>query len=112
MTARTVLLALVASDDVLGILDHVAVTRGVEPALEVDRQIDRAISSLTSHATRGRIVPELRSRGISTYREIMTTPYRILYRIVGQQVRVVAVFDHRRNADELLRERSMRDRDR
>jgi toxin ParE1/3/4 len=54
---------------------------------------------------RGRIVPELREQGIILYREIILAPWRVIYRIVGQTVYVLAVLDARRNLEDILLDR-------
>jgi plasmid stabilization system protein ParE len=58
------------------------------------------------------VVPELRVHGITTYREIIVLPYRVIYRVEPGEVWVVAVLDHRRDLDALLQERVRRDRGR
>jgi plasmid stabilization system protein ParE len=105
---RRVLLAESASLDVVDILEHVAATRGLELALEVNQRLERALESLEQLAGRGRVVPELRARGVSAYRERLELPYRIVYRIIADEVRVVAVVDHRRDLDALLHARARR----
>ena len=54
---------------------------------------------------RGRIVPELREQGIILYREIILAPWRMIYRIFGQTVYVLAVLDARRNLEDVLLDR-------
>ena len=55
-----------------------------------------------------RVVPELRIRGISIYREVQRPPYRIVYRTVGAEVWVLAIVDGRRDLDGLLFDRARR----
>lgn len=50
----------------------------------------------------GRLVPELHAQGIDNYREIIVAPWRIIYRISQEQLFVVAVFDSRRNLEDVL----------
>ena len=57
---------------------------------------------------RGRIVPELRAQGVQFYRELLSPPYRIMYRVKDRLVLVVAVLDGRRNLDDLLLDRFLR----
>jgi plasmid stabilization system protein ParE len=99
-----------AVDDLLGIVDSLFADAGIDVALETEQRLDAAIESLAELSNRGRVVPELRVRGITTYREIMVLPYRILYRVEPREVRIVAVLDHRRDLDALLHERVRRDR--
>jgi len=59
---------------------------------------------------RGRVVPELRARGVVTYRELIVLSCRIIYRAEPREVRIVAALDRRRDLDTLLLERARRDR--
>lgn len=100
-----------ADEDMLAIADDVAASISIDAALALDERLDTAIESLDELSNRGRIVPELRVRGITTYRELIVPPYyRIMYRVEEQEVWVIAVLDHRRDLDTLLRERARRDR--
>jgi plasmid stabilization system protein ParE len=53
-------------------------------------------------------VPELLRHGLAVWRELIVKPYRILYRIEGQTVYVLAVLDSRRDLEDLLLERLVR----
>src|SRR6185312_15514315 len=106
---RRVILSPAASDDIAGILDFALEQYGLEFALEVDARIHDQLPLLERMSTRGRLVPELRARGITSYRELVVPPYRIIYRVEAREVWVVGVFDHRRDLDSLLHERARRD---
>ena len=90
------------------LIDNLAETRGVRAASAVDARLERAISSLSVMASRGRLVPELRHEGDLAYREIISGVYRIVYRIVEDEVWIVAIVDGHRQLDELLLERAQR----
>lgn len=107
---RKVVRSEAAVEDMLAIADDLCSALGIDAALAADERLDAAIESLDELAHRGRIVPELRARGIMTYREIIVLPYRILYRVEPREVWAVAVLDHRRDLDALLHERARRDR--
>ncbi len=68
-------------------------------------QIKRKILGLRNAPSRGRVVPELKAIGVSEYREVFFKPYRIFYFIEQRRVFVIAVFDGRRDLDELLQRR-------
>jgi toxin ParE1/3/4 len=108
---RKVLRSAAATEDMLAIADDLLSDLGVEAALAADERIDAAIESLDTLGNRGRIVPELRSRGVTTYRELIVLPYRIMYRVEPREIWIVAVLDHRRDLDQLLLERARRDRE-
>jgi toxin ParE1/3/4 len=105
---RRIQIASVASDDLGGLLDYTLTSRGVAAATALDRRLDEALATLERFAERGRVVPELRLRGITLYRELIRTPYRIVYRIVGAEVWVLAIVDGRRDLDALLSARVRR----
>ncbi|MGI8905372.1 MAG: type II toxin-antitoxin system RelE/ParE family toxin [Candidatus Sumerlaeaceae bacterium] len=43
--------------------------------------------------------------GVLSYRELVVSPWRVIYRITEQHVLVVAIIDGRRNVPDLLYER-------
>jgi len=64
--------------------------------------------SLKTTPERGRLVPELLQHGLPVWRELIVRPYRILYRIDGRTVSVLAVLDSRRDLEDVLLERLIR----
>lgn len=108
MKRRTVIVSSAASDDLAGLLDYVMATQDVAAAVALDRRLDDALATLAQVPDRGRVVPELRARGIGLYRELIRPPYRIVYRVTGAEVWVLAVVDGRRDLDGLLFERARR----
>jgi plasmid stabilization system protein ParE len=67
---RKVVRSEAAVEDMLGIVDDLVAAVGLRAALAVDERLDAAIESLDELGNRGRAVPELRARGITTYREL------------------------------------------
>ena len=57
----------------------------------------------------GRVVPEFAHFGIRSWRELIVRPYRVIYRIDGHTVYVLAVVDGRRELDDLLLEKLIRE---
>lgn len=72
------------------------------------KKIKAKTSALCSFPQRGRVVPELKEHGILQYRELIVPPWRVIYRISGQQVYVLSVIDSRRNIEDILLERLVR----
>jgi toxin ParE1/3/4 len=107
---RRVVRSEAAVEDALAIVDDLLVAVGLDTALATEERIDTAIESLDELSDRGRVVPELRARGITIYRELIVLPYRIVYRVETQEVWVVAVIDHRRDLDRMLYQRARRER--
>jgi toxin ParE1/3/4 len=96
-----------AHSDLTAITEHIAVDN-VDLALSVLEKLEKRAASLRTMPKRGRIVPELAAIGIHGYRELVHTPWRIVYRIAGRKVRVLAVVDSRRNLEDLLLQRLLR----
>jgi len=51
---------------------------------------------------KGRVVPELQKEGITFYREIIASPWRIIYKVGNDTVYIMAILDSRQNVEELL----------
>jgi plasmid stabilization system protein ParE len=96
-----------AVSDLGDLVDYIAQDDPVAALAAMKRLRGRA-AALCSHPQRGRIVPELREAGALHYRELLERPWRILYRIEGQRVLVLAVLDSRRDLQTLLLERLIR----
>lgn len=74
------------------------------------KRIRRAVNTLRSSPQRCRVVPELQKQGVSTFRELVVVPYRVSFRIERNQVQIMGVLDGRRNLEDLLLERLVRDK--
>ena len=79
--------------DALGRADHVL------------EQIEKAFHSLSEHPQRGNSPKELLDIGIREYCEIFFKPYRIIYRVMGDNVYVLVIADGRRDMQALLQRR-------
>lgn len=64
--------------------------------------------TLESLPLRGRVVPELARFEITTYRELIVEPFRLVYRVREKSVLVVAVFAGRRDLEDVLLARAAR----
>lgn len=96
-----------AKGDILGISDFIARDSRINAEKSLYRIEDR-IGTLTTMPERGRVVPELHWHGISNIREIFEKPWRILYQIGNKEVVIVAVYDGRRQLNDVLMERFLR----
>ena len=97
----------VAREDLSAIADHIA-DDSIEAALKIMERIEGSAQTLTTVPDRGRVVPELRQVGVRQYRELIVSPWRLVYRVAGTTVYVMGVFDGRRNMEDLLLERFVR----
>jgi addiction module RelE/StbE family toxin len=94
----------VARRDLEEIVDHVSKDRPVA-ALRLLDLIEEKASSLSSLPLRGRLPPELGRFEVRHYRELVIPPYRLIYRLLGDSVFILGVFDGRRNLEDLLLKR-------
>ncbi len=99
-----VIWSLVAENDLRNIIDYVAEDSPVN-ASNVFKKISQKASSLYILPERGRIVPELRDQGILQYRELIISPWRVIYRISGKSVYVLSILDSRQNIEDILLKR-------
>lgn len=74
------------------------------------KKIKNKTSNHDSLPHRGRIVPELREQGILQYRELIISPWRIVYRISESNVYVLSVIDSRQNIEDILLNRLVREK--
>ena len=94
----------VAENDLRNIIKYVAEDSPVN-ASNVFKKIRQKASSLYTLPERGRIVQELRDHGILQYRELIISPWRVIYRISGKSVYVLSILDSRQNIEDILLKR-------
>ena len=93
-----------ARRDLEAIIRYIA-RDSADKALAALERLESRAAALTTHPERGRVVPELRAVGTLHYQEIIERPWRIVYRVQGERVLVLAVLDGRRSLTALLLER-------
>lgn len=103
----TVLWTKVAEQDLEAIIDYIALD-SIDRALDILSKLRDEAATLVSMPHRGRVVPELQAQSVTSYHELIVPPWRIIYRIGERQVYVMAVFDSRRNLEDILLERLTR----
>jgi len=94
----------VAENDLSNIIEFIA-NDSPTKALQILEIIKEKTSSLHHLPERGRLIPELQEHGISQYREIIISPWRVIYRISDRNVYVLAVLDSRQNIEDILLKR-------
>ncbi len=94
--------------DAQDIVDYLVVQGSELAAEKLVTKLEGITDRLEHFPERGRIVPELRREGISSYYELVLNPYRLIYRIYAREVAIVAFLDGRRDLGELLVARAMR----
>ena len=93
--------------DLEGLIDYIARDAPIN-AGKILSQLRSKAESLNIAPERGRLVPALLRHGLAVWRELIVRPHRILYRIDGKTVYVLAVFDSRRDLEDVLLERLVR----
>ena len=93
-----------AQQDLRKIIAYIAAD-SENQARKVYSAIKKKAANLQQMPLQGKIVPELSYYGILTYRELISQPWRIIYRIEDNKVWVLAVIDSRRNVEDILLDR-------
>ena len=74
-------------------------------ALKILKRIEDRIISLNHFPERGAYVPELLKYNIKDYRQLIESPWKIIYKINGYIVDVLIIIDSRRNTQDILVEK-------
>ena len=91
----------VAELDLVEIVEYIA-EDSPTAAIRVFKNITERAERLCHTPEKCRVVPELLDQGITTYREMIVTPWRIIYKIEKKHVFVLSVIDGRRNVEDVL----------
>ena len=91
-----------AERDLESLYDYIAEFDSKASANHVLDQLLKAAEGLATFPERGSRPRELLALGIREYRQVFFKPYRLIYRIIGQQVIVVLIADGRRDMKILL----------
>ena len=94
-----------ASRDLEELYDYIASHDAPGKADYVLDEIEKAFSSLSENPERGAYPKELLAIGLREYREIFFKPYRIIYRVMAENVYVMVIADGRRDMQALLQRR-------
>jgi len=98
-----------ATLDLEGIIGYISQDRTAS-AISLYKIIKSKCLLLNNNPDKYRIVPELFDLGITNYREIVHSPYRIIYRLTSLEVHIMAVVDSRRDFEAFIFNRLLRDR--
>ena len=94
-----------AERDLEAIYDYIAEHDSRASADHVLDRLVKATEALTTSPDRGAYVNELRSLGISEYRQVFFKPYRLIYRVHSKRVIIYVITDGRRDMGSLLTRR-------
>ena len=107
MTRRRVRCARSARRDLEAIVAYLA-DRSPQAALATLDRLEARAKTLATLAERGRVVPELARLHVREFRELVVPPYRVVYRVDGPRVVVLACLDGRRSLEDILLDRLIR----
>ncbi len=96
-----------AKDDLLSIVAYIK-EDSPSMAREIYQKIKEKAHSSNFSPLRGRVVPELQKEGITMYRELISSVWRIIYKVDNDTVYIMAIFDSRQNVEELLLQKLLR----
>ncbi len=102
---RAVLLTAGAERDLASIYDHLAQATSERAA---EHLLDRLLhlgDGLRDMPERGNHPPELLALGIREFRQLTLKPYRLIYRMLDDDVIIVLIADGRRDMQTLLAQR-------
>jgi toxin ParE1/3/4 len=91
-----------ASDDLVDIVTYIKENSSKNIAKEIYQRIISHVEKVEGFPETGRVVPELMAIGIIDIREIIETPWRIMYRNTLNEIQIISVIDGRRNVEEIL----------
>lgn len=100
-----VLLTAGAEQDLESIHDYISEFDCVASANDVLDQLMKVVAGLTQFPERGSYPKELIALGIKEYRQTTFKPYRVIDRVVGDQVVIYLIVDGRRDMQAVLARR-------
>jgi toxin ParE1/3/4 len=100
-----VLLTRGAEQDLESIHDHIAESACVANANRVLDRLMQVVEGLAQFPERGSYPKELAALGIKEHRQTAFKPYRVIYRIVGNQLVIHLIVDGRRDMQSVLARR-------
>ena len=104
-TAFEVRLTAGAEQDLESLHDYIAEFDCLANADRVLDQLTDVVQSLSRFPERGSYPRELVSLGIKEYRQTSFKPYRVIYRVLGNQVVIYLIVDGRRDMQAVLARR-------
>ncbi len=93
-----------AENDLIDIIEYILQDSRFN-ASKLFKKIKNKANSLNPSLQRGRIVPELQEQGITQYRELIISHWRLMYRVTERDIYIVSVLDARQNVEDILLKR-------
>ena len=96
-----------AKKDLNEIIEYIA-QDSIETAIQKYEKIKESAEPLVLFPNQGRVIPELLKHNITKFKELIISPWRLMYKIENNVVYVMAVIDGRRNIEDILLQRLLR----
>ncbi|GHU77780.1 plasmid stabilization protein [Spirochaetia bacterium] len=96
-----------AKKDLREIISYIA-QDNPRTAIRILEKIESRINTLDHFPYRGGYVPELLKRNIKEYRQLLESPWRIIYKIDKDMVNVLLIIDSRRNTQDIIIEKLLK----
>ncbi|GHV74616.1 plasmid stabilization protein [Spirochaetia bacterium] len=96
-----------AKKDLREIISYIAQDNPLA-SIKILEKIESKINTLDHFPYRGGYVPELLKRNIKEYRQLLESPWRIIYKIDKDMVNVLLIIDSRRNTQDILIEKLLK----
>jgi plasmid stabilization system protein ParE len=90
-----------AKNELLEIIEYIAL-ENQSNAKKIYQNIKNKADSLSTMPYKGRIIPEFKQFDINLYREVIESPWRIMYRIQDKTVVIMTILDGRRDVEDIL----------
>lgn len=97
-----------ANEDLVEIAEYLA-EESIDAAEAFVSRVDERLTQLAEFPEIGRVVPELERHNVMRFRELVVSPWRIVYREEKDKIFIVTVFDGRRNIEDILLRRLLRE---
>jgi len=97
-----------AENDLFEIYKWVYINDSENNAEKLYDKLFQKCSDLQTHPSRGHVPPEMNLLDVDDFLEIHYKPYRIIYRIIENEVFILCILDGRRDIQKLLQERLIR----
>lgn len=94
-----------AERDLEQLYDHISAFDSPNKADDVLDQLMEVVDGLATFPERGAYPKELLALGIREYRQAFFKPYRVIYRVMGNQVVIYLIADGRRDMQTVLARR-------
>ena len=93
-----------AENDLNEIISYIS-RNNPQTALKILKKLQDRIKTLDHFPYRGGYVPELLQKNIKDYRQLIESPWRIIYKVEDKIVNILTVIDSRRNIQDILIEK-------